>query len=249
MKKLLFIALLSLPLLANAQVNDLFNKGKELYKAESYEQAIGAWKTILDKGQHSVSLYYNLGNAYYKLNQVAPSIYYYEKALQLDPNDTEVLNNIAFARNMRVDIIEPLPKTVFAKWYQSISGITGYNGWAIGSILFMFCMVIAFIGYYFASASLKKRMFFIGGLLFMVLMLTALSMAYSTYNDEQSKRFAIIFEEATDVKSEPTPSGEFAFELHEGTKVSIVDQDQDWLLIRLIDGKEGWVPTEVLREL
>ncbi|MEP2936402.1 MAG: tetratricopeptide repeat protein [Gilvibacter sp.] len=249
MKKLLFIALLSLPLVGMAQVTDLFNKGKELYKAESYEQAIEAWKTVIDKGQHSASLYYNIGNAYYKLNQVAPSIYYYEKALQLNPDDSEVLNNIAFARNMRVDIIEPLPKTVFAKWYQKIAGITDYDGWALGSVIFMILLVVAFTGYYFSGASLKKRFFFVGGLVMIALMLGSVAMAYSTYNDEQAKRFGIIFEEAIDVKSEPTPSGEFAFELHEGTKVSIVDQDQDWLLIRLIDGKEGWVPSEVLREL
>ncbi len=232
-----------------AQAGDLFNKGKEFYKAESFEQAIEAWKGALSKGHHSVSLYHNLGNAYYKLNQVAPSIYYYEKALKLNPNDSDVLNNIAFARNMRVDIIEPLPKTVFAKWYENVSGIANYNGWAIGSVVFMFLMVFAIIGYDFSVASLKKRTFFVSGILLFALMLTAVSMAYSTYNDEQSKRFAIIFEEAIDVKSEPTPSGEFAFELHEGTKVNIIQQDDDWRLIQLIDGKEGWVPSYVLQEL
>src|SRR5690554_7793015 len=74
---------------------------------------IYSWKDILQNDEVSAELYYNLGNAYYRLNQIGPSIYYYEKALQLAPNDADIKNNLAFAENARIDAIEPLPQSIF----------------------------------------------------------------------------------------------------------------------------------------
>lgn len=249
MKKLLLIVWSFASVVAFGQSNDVFEKGKEFYKAGNYERAVDAWQTILEQDQHSVALYYNLANAYYKLNQVGPSIYYYEKALELDPEDLDVKNNIAFAQNMRVDVIEPLPKTVFAKWYAQVSGLFSYDGWAISAVVFMFLMVLAFLIYYFADRSLRKRFYFLGMLACLGLLLFALTMAYSTYSDSQSKQFAIVFDESVNVLSEPTKTGEFSFQLHEGTKVGLRDTDGDWVLIRLIDGKEGWVPKTAVKAL
>ena len=83
MKKVLLLILLFVVAPLSAQdANVLFESGKEHYKADAFQEAIDDWKAVLEKGQHSKALYFNLGNAYYKLGEVAPSIYYYEKALQ-----------------------------------------------------------------------------------------------------------------------------------------------------------------------
>ena len=98
------------------QAQGLFNEAAQNYKNEAYKKAIEQWNTILDNGQHSAALYYNMANAHYKLNQVGPSIYYYEKALALAPNDAQIKTNLVFAQNAKVDAITPLPKTIFSKW-------------------------------------------------------------------------------------------------------------------------------------
>ena len=92
---------------AFAQNTALFDQGKELYKNGKYQQAINAWMQILESGHHSAELYFNLGNAQYKLNHIGPSVYYYEKALQLAPNDADIKNNLAFAENARIDEPDP----------------------------------------------------------------------------------------------------------------------------------------------
>ena len=121
MKKLLTIIVLLLSLLGNAQNEALFNRATDAYNDGDYPKAIEYYTGILENGQHSAELYFNLGNAYYKLNQIAPSIYNYEKALLLSPNDPEIKNNLAYAQNMTLDAIETMPETVLSKIYKNIT--------------------------------------------------------------------------------------------------------------------------------
>ncbi|MBT8264093.1 MAG: tetratricopeptide repeat protein, partial [Muriicola sp.] len=109
MKKWITILSIFISFLTSAQNNALFENATTAYNKGNYEAAIQNYLEILENGEHSAILYYNLGNAYYKLNKIGPSIYYYEKALLLDPNDTEIKQNLAFAQNMTIDAIEPLP--------------------------------------------------------------------------------------------------------------------------------------------
>lgn len=249
MKKLLYLFILLISFSGFGQNETLFNQGKELYKNGKYQQAITVWMQILDKGEHSAELYFNLGNAQYKLNHIGPSIYYYEKALQLSPNDADIKNNLAFAENARIDSIEPLPKTVFAKWYNGISGIFTYEGWAILAVVFSVLFVGFFLFYYFAFSEKRKRLLFVSSMFAGVLLIASLTMAFFTYGDYTKNQPAIIFASEIEVKTEPSMGSNVAFTLHEGTKVQISAQDGNWFRITLADGKDGWIPSTDLKQL
>lgn len=232
-----------------SQNEGVFERGKEQYAANDYEGAITSWKKILDSNEHSAALYYNLGNASYKLNRVGPSIYYYEKALQLAPNNSDIKNNLKFAQNARVDAIEPLPKTFIAKGYENLYSIATYDTWAKIAVTFSILCVLFFIGYYLADRSGKKRLFLTiatTGLLFMLL---AIAMAYSTYNNAINSRPAILFDQEIEVKSEPSLRGTTSFILHEGTKVEIIATEGDWTKIVIANGKDGWITSSSLKAL
>lgn len=250
MKKF-FISLMMvfLSITSFSQNSELFDQGKELYKNGKYQQAINAWMQILDKGEHSAELYFNLGNAQYKLNHIGPSVYYYEKALQLSPNDQDIKNNLAFAENARIDSIEPLPKTVFSKWYKSIANIFTFNGWAILAVVFSLFFVALFLLYYFSFTERRKRLLFVSSMFLGIFLVAALTMAFSTYNDYSKKQPAIIFANEIEVKTEPSMGSSVAFTLHEGTKVQISAQDGNWYRITLPDGKDGWIPASDLKQL
>lgn len=235
--------------LASAQNPELFEKGKDNYKDGNYQQAIDDWSAILSSGEHSAALYFNLGNAHYKLNNIGPSIYYYEKALQLDPNDKDVRNNIAFAENARVDIIEPLPKTVFVRWYERISGIMNYNGWAIAGVFCASMTVLLFLLYYFSVSERRKRILFVASLAAGMLMLTFTVMAFLVYSDDLNDRPAIVYSESVEVRNEPRIGSETAYIIHEGTKLQILDEDDEWVRIQLADGKDGWILAESIKAL
>ncbi|GEQ84994.1 BatE protein [Patiriisocius marinistellae] len=249
MKQLLYITVLLFSVIGMAQNEALFNQGKDNYKAEKYSEAITNWKQIVDKGNHSAELYFNLGNAYYKLNQIGPSIYYYEKAQQLAPNDKEIKVNLAFAENAKVDVIEPLPKTVFSKWYNNIASVFTYEGWATATVVFSMLFVGFFLLYYFNISEGKKRLFFTSAIVCVFLLIGGLSMAYLTFADVQNNKPAIVFAESVEIKTAPKMNSAAAFTLHEGTKVQVLDSDGDWLRISLADGKDGWIPKTDLKLL
>lgn len=246
---LFFVIMLFLSLHAFSQNSALFDQGKELYKNGKYQQAINAWMQILDKGEHSAELYFNLGNAQYKLNHIGPSVYYYEKALQLSPNDEDIQNNLAFAENARIDSIEPLPKTVFSKWYKSVAGIFSFNGWAILAVVCSLLFVAFFLFYYFSYAERRKRLLFTASMVLGLFLIGSLTMAFLTYADYTKKQPAIIFASEIEVKTEPSLGSNVAFILHEGTKVQIAAQDGNWYRIKLTDGKDGWIPASDLKQL
>jgi tetratricopeptide (TPR) repeat protein len=143
-----------------AQNQSLFDQGKQDYKSEKYQEAIGSWTKIEQSGAHSSSLYFNLANAHYKLNSIGPSIYYYEKALELAPNDSEILNNLTFAQNATIDAIEPLPKTIFAKWNNKVSGWLTFDGWAWTTVVCAGLFALLFFGVLFCNLQHKEAIAF-----------------------------------------------------------------------------------------
>ncbi len=249
MKKLLYILILIVSFSGFSQNETLFEQGKELYKNGKYQQAINAWMQIVENGEHSAELYFNLGNAQYKLNHIGPSVYYYEKALKLSPNDADIKNNLAFAENARIDSIEPLPQTVFSKWYKSISGIFTFNGWAILAVAFSISFVALFLFYYFAFSEKRKRILFVSSMFAGFLLIASITMAFLSYGDYSKNQPAVIFANEIEVKTEPTMGSNVAFILHEGTKVQILAQDGNWFRISLADGKDGWIPSSDLKQL
>lgn len=233
----------------NGQNDVLFKKGIDSYNEGRYSEAISYYETILKNKEHSAALYFNLGNCYYRMNRIAPSIYYYEKALILDPNDTEIQNNLAFARQMTVDAIEEMPETGLAKAYQGTAGSLSYEQWAYLSILFVCLGILSYIVYFLVRYSTQKRIALVSSLVLLLLGFMFVALAYIGQQDYQKDQPAIIFADAIIVRAEPNRRSEPVFELHEGTKVQVLDELEDWNKIQLANGQEGWLPQTEIRPL
>jgi tetratricopeptide (TPR) repeat protein len=246
MKNLLYLLLL-LPQIFLAQSG--FEKGNELYRKDQFQEAIQAYESVLNTNKQSAELYFNLGNAYYKLNEVAPAIYNFEKALLLKPNDKDILNNLAFAQKMQIDEVKEMPEVGFGKILNNITSSRHYNSWAWVAVFCSFFMVLFFIGYYFSYRTILKRTFF-GGIFFSVLVLIlAIFAAIAEKNNELLFRPAIVFDEVLEVKAEPKSDAPNAFVLHEGTKVEVKEDLDNWRKIALPDGTDGWVVKKSIKEL
>lgn len=233
-----------------AQQDDMFAKGNTFYNEGKFQEAITAYERILDQNVHSSELYYNLANAYYKLNRVAPSIYYYEKALQLSPNDKDIINNLAFANNMTIDAIEILPEVGFSKFTKQMTNKFSFDSWAIMAVVLVIGSVILFLAYYFSYGTGRKRLAFLSSFSCLFLAFVALFFAFKKFNFDQKDKPAIVFAQESNVKSEPNLRSEDVFDLHEGTKVQITEYYKDnWVRIKLADGETGWVPLEDIKAL
>ena len=249
MKQSLFIFALLFSTLGMAQNEALFNKATEAYNTGDYQNAIDSYSSILENGQHSAELYFNLGNAYYKLNQIAPSIYNYEKALLLSPNDSEIKNNLSYAQNMTLDAIETMPETGLAKIYKTITGIMTFDQWSYTAIVFMILFVLLYIAFYYFNYATKKRIAFIGSFACLFVSIIAVIFAFIQYNDFRSDQPAIVFDSEVKIKAEPNKRSEEVFVLHEGTKVDVLEELNEWKKIKLVDGKTGWITSESIKLL
>lgn len=250
MKAAVYIFVFLSGLLSFAQSNVAFDQGNTLYNEGKYQEAISIYESILNNGQHSAEMYYNLGNAYYKLNSIAPSIYYFEKALKLKPKDKDIQNNLAFARNMTVDAIEAVPEVGFNRIMKSIIYMFNFDDWAKLSVGFSLAFVLLFLMYYFSYSTARKRLLFLSSFISLGLMVIVLFFAFQNYSLEKNDNPAIIFSQESQIKTEPNLRSETAFLLHEGSKVQILEMyDNNWAKIKIADGKTGWIAFDDIKPL
>lgn len=249
MKIVLHIWVCLFSLLGFAQNQELFEKANTLYNDGKYAEAIDNYTKIVESGMHSADLYFNLANANYKLNNIAPSIYYYEKALLLAPNDSDIKNNIAFAKNMTIDAIDEIPEVGVSKLLKNMANSMTFDMWAKIAVFMVFVFVTLFLLYYFAYSTFRKRIAFILSITSLFLVCIAVAFAFHKYNLDRLDNPAIVFAQESKIKSTPNNKSEEAFRLHEGTKVQVLETYNDWNKIKLSDGKTGWVITEDIKEL
>ncbi|HIE45984.1 MAG TPA: tetratricopeptide repeat protein, partial [Flavobacteriaceae bacterium] len=146
--------------LSAQEVGMLFDQANTSYREGNYQEALLKYHQIDSLGKHSADLYYNLGNTYYKLNQIGPSIYYFEKALVADSDHKDAKHNLVFAQRMTIDAFEELPKNIFQKFNEKVIYPTPYNTWAWVSVVLSFLIALFFLLYYFSNYSGRKRLFF-----------------------------------------------------------------------------------------
>ena len=249
MKKLIFLLFVCIGFSVFAQNNELFEEANVAYANEDYREAINLYEQILENGETSADLHYNLGNAHYKLNHIAPSIYHYEKALQMNPGDEDVKNNLGFARNMAIDAIDEAPKEGFSDLFSWGAALFTASGWGWVAIFSMLLFVIFFLAYYFSQRTLLKRIFFICGIFFLLFSLSSAGIGAMKQWLEEESSFAIVFSEEAEVKSEPNLGSADVFQLHEGTKVKVTEDFQDWFEIELPNGNQGWMLKNELKKL
>lgn len=250
MKKIIVLVLFFMFNILVAQTADeLFVKANNLYKQGKYLAAIELYEQLETNENVSSELYYNLANAYYKLRKVAPTIYNYEKALQLDPSNKDAQNNLIIAKRLTLDRIEDLPLTFLQRINKNLLQKFTYDTWAVLVIMFSFLASSLFIVYYFSYTPSKKRVFFIASILSFILLIITFNITYFQYKQSKNNIQAIVFAQEVSVKSEPINETNELFILHEGTKVNIIDTVDNWHKIKLSNGKTGWIISKTIKLL
>jgi tetratricopeptide (TPR) repeat protein len=256
MKQLYFIAVLIFALSLDFSVevraqeqSDGFKTGNEMYSAGKYQEALDSWLSLYNSGFHTAELEYNIGNAYFKLENVPVSILFYERALLLKPADEDILYNLQIARTLAVDKFSEIPDLFFITWFNFISLYLSTNTWAISGLV-TFILFLVMLSLYFYSKNYRLKVAGFWTALFMLLF-SVFSIAFSARNNKLVYKSdkAIIMSPQVNGKSSPDESGTDLFLLHEGTKVTTGEKVGDWFEIRLSDGNKGWVPSNSLEKL
>lgn len=224
--------------------NDLTIKAEKLYSQKNYKEAITCYQTIIQEGFISYKLYYNLGNAYYKNNELGNAIYYYELANKLKPNQEDVLNNLRIANSKTIDKIESKENFFLSTIKSGLVNSLSPNKWAWLSIVsLVVSLTLLFLFFSTQHIALKRIGFFLGSLS-LIIFIGAMILGFVSLNDKEKTNFAVIINRESKIHEEPTKSSGSKFSLHQGTKVSVLETNTDWTNIKLENGNEGWIETE-----
>lgn len=239
-----FMSLLLILLAFQSMAKDnkpLFETANSAYKTENYALAEKLYDSILKSGVENATVHYNLGNCYFKTNQIGKSILHYEKALVFEPEDEDVLFNLKLANSKIADHIISVPELKIISWWNQFVRMFNSSGWGIFAITFAWVALVFFALYLFTGFKATGIVF---GILFTLLSLGALFFKNKVSHYETTSNTAILTAVSAYVKSAPNSGSTDIFLIHEGLKVEVKDKVDNWYKIRLSDGKSGWVEKE-----
>ena len=244
-------------LLSFLLISPCFGNGNEMlmrhadsaYQHENYTEAIALYEQIAADGNEGGTLFYNLGNAYYKSGDNAKALLWYERALKLDPSDEDIQHNIAFVNHKIIDKIDPVPETLFAQWWQKVTNLMNERQWAILSIIGSFLLFLSIAAYLFArSGGLRTTGFVI---FWISIIIIVFSVIFANRQKEKATQHmeAIVMDLVVDAKNAPNASGKNLFVIHEGLKVQITNEMNGWVEIRLPNGEKGWIAQNSIEKI
>ena len=225
------------------------NNADTEYQKGNYQQAIRDYEEILKNGE-SAEIYFNLGNAYYRTDNITKAVLNYERARLLSPGDDDINFNLQFARSKTIDKITPQSEMFFITWYKSLVNFTSVDNWAKTGILCIVMALLLVLLYLFGPQLMLRKIGFFGGLAFFVIFLLSNLFAFQQKQALDNRTGAIIISPSVNIKKTPAKNSADQFVLHEGTRVDIIDKGMtDWRCIRVGDGREGWIETKAIEEI
>ena len=216
------------------QANAAYNNG-------DYASALKQYEAIQADGLHSAALYYNMANAYFKMDELAEAILYYNRALRIAPADEDIRHNLEYAEQMTRDSIEEIPEFILTTWVRAVRGALSSTAWCILSLVLLVVSLSMMLVYLLAQRlSLRKTGFYVMVVAGVLFILTTI-FAWSEGRMDVEHREAVIMNSAVSIKSSPDRAATELFVLHEGTKVVIGETISGWAEVRIADGRKGWI--------
>lgn len=233
---------------STAQYDKQYKHANDLYKQGNYNDAAKIYEDLLHKGV-SAQLYYNLGNIYYKQNEIGHSILNYERALRLDPSFGDAKYNLDVAKQKLVDDLDPSASFFVKRWAESITESLSTNQWAVISIITFIIALALLMLFFFSRDKNRRKLYFYISLTFFFVTFVTVVMSGVRKQQLLTHSDAIIMNGAVTIKSSPDKSGTDLFQLHEGTKVHIKSTLSNWAEIEIVNGDEGWVEESTIERI
>ncbi len=224
-----------------ADKDSLWVKANDAYSLGEYENALEIYKEIENGGFVSARLWYNMGNACYKLQNDGMAILYYERALKLDPSNKDIKNNLEIARLKTLDKIENVPEFILTTWVKELRNTMSSNRWAWFGVSMLVVTVVLLLLFRHAPSVGQRKLSFVMACIFALVVLVSFIFSVNLKDKAENSDTAVVLAPVTNIKSAPNSTGGNLFILHEGTKVEVLERVGQWSKIELADGRQGWM--------
>ena len=235
------VCLFTFQTLFAADRDSLWVRANDAYSLGEYQNALDIYSQIEQQGYVSVKLWYNMANAYYKLQEDGKAILYYEKALKLDPANADVKNNLEIARLKILDKIEVVPEFILTTWAKDLRNMMSSDQWAWFGVVMLVATALLLLVFRHAPKISQRKVAFSLACVTVLVVLVAFIFSINLRVNVQDNGNAVVLVPVSNVKSAPNSTGGNLFILHEGTKVEVLEQVGQWSKIELSDGRQGWM--------
>lgn len=216
------------------EADDAYSKG-------NYQQAIKQYEQMIQETP-SAENYYNLGNAYFRSDNLPQAIIAYNKAALLKPADADIQHNLGVVRSKTIDKMQPRESTFIVTGWNAFVNLFNTNTWAYISLISLVLVVLLTLTYLFAEAVIARQLGFFGGIILFIAFIISNICAYTQFSRLHANDTAVIVSDACDVKKSPELKAENETSIHEGTHLHITDDTvKGWYEVILDDGTEGWI--------
>jgi len=228
------------------EIDALFLRGNEHYQNGDFAQARDAYLKILESGYESWEVYYNIGNTYFKEREIGKAILFYERAKRLEPQNEDVLFNLALVNLSTVDRIQELPTFFLTNWLRKLANLFSMGLLATVVAISYVCVMVLLM-----LRTLTRRAKFYRVLVVSMIgvsFVLAISAGLFLFRvvEKETRVEAIVLTDKVFVRSAPDELSTEVFTLHEGVKVLVQDESSEWAKIRLADGKVGWLRRDII---
>ena len=244
----LFTSLISLQAWA-IENQALYLTAQNAYKNQDYAKAISSYQQIIENEAIASEVFYNLGNCYFKTDSIGKAIQYYEKARKLIGDEEDLMHNLKMAHNRTVDKIEPMPEFVVTSTWKNIVNYNTADIWANYALINFAFVFVTLILYQLAKQPSLKKTFFGLSILLALMTLIFYMLAKNRTNADNSINNGVVIVASAAIKSAPQNTSTDLFVIHEGTVFKILENQTDWLKIRLDNGNLGWIQKTAIGEI
>jgi tetratricopeptide (TPR) repeat protein len=246
---LIYLILLVTTASANEANVSSYDSANAAYTKGDYEKAILLYSNIVSADEESSEVYYNLGNAYYKTQNIALAIVNYERAKRLSPTDEDILTNLQLAKNQLTDDVSGENKLVLYDWKTSTINSITERQWGLLTIC-LFCTALFLFALYMVNTHiLVKKTTFYAATVLSICTIFSFIIAQQRYTALKQDDEGIITAAVVPAKGEPSSSSTTLFILHAGTKVKLTQTNQNWVEISLENGNVGWIENNKVEKI
>ncbi|MEI6433326.1 MAG: tetratricopeptide repeat protein [Bacteroidota bacterium] len=225
---------------------ELILKANKAYSVGSFAEAAELYSKVAEAGYEAPELYYNLGNAYFKMHDFAQAILWYERAKRLDPGNEDINFNLNVANTKISDKIEPLPELFYKRWFYGLVLLFPVDTWSTLALIILFAGLAGLVLFLVSRVMILRKIGFWSGVTLISVSLIFIFLAWSGNRYLTSTSYAVIFSPTITVKSSPDEKSTDLFVVHEGTKVILLDNISGWYEIRIANGSVGWLPVTAM---
>jgi hypothetical protein len=228
----------------DAGLADHFENGNQAYLDGDYLGAVEAYRKVLEGGVQHPDMYFNLANAYYRSGQRGLAVWFYEKALSMNPSDDGAASNLEIVKKELIDRVVMSEGSAVGEpmWHEFIRSLK--LGWLTWTFLGFYVLAFAIlIGRRLARAdSVRRLLFWVNVPIITLTLVFGLLFSSRVYIQERVHH-GVVVSSTVSLREGPERTARELMQVHEGLKVRLLNEVDDYLRIRLANGVEGFVKT------